>query len=76
MRCSFLEGKRILSCRSLGTVYIPGIFELGEYCKNDRHKKCLLYHAPAPSGSRGGPFYQGPRSLIAASPKEKVKSMK
>jgi hypothetical protein len=45
MQCSFLEGKRILSCRSLGAVYIPSIFELSEYCTLDRHKKCPLFCA-------------------------------
>lgn len=45
MQCPFLEGKRILSCRSLGAVYIPSIFELNEYCTRDRHKKCPFFSA-------------------------------
>ena len=45
MQCSFLEGKRILSCRSLGAVYVPSIFELKEYCTRDGHKKCPFFSA-------------------------------
>lgn len=43
MQCPFLEGKRILSCRSLGAVYIPSTFELDTYCMRGGHKKCHLY---------------------------------
>ncbi len=50
MQCSFLEGKRILSCRSLGAVYIPSIFELNEYCTQDRHKKCPFFSVSAKKG--------------------------
>ena len=50
MQCSFLEGKRILSCRSLGAVYIPSIFELNEYCTQDKHKKCPFFSAPSKKG--------------------------
>ncbi len=51
MQCSFLEGKRILSCRSLGAVYIPSMFELNEYCTQDKHKKCPFF---SPSSKKGG----------------------
>jgi hypothetical protein len=47
MQCSFLEGRRILSCRSLGAVYIPSIFELDEYCTQDKHKKCPFFSPSA-----------------------------
>jgi len=47
MQCSFLEGKRILSCRGLGAVYIPSMFELNEYCTQDKHKKCPFFSASA-----------------------------
>lgn len=40
MKCPFLEGKRILSCRSRGVVYIPSTFELETYCMHVEHKKC------------------------------------
>lgn len=50
MQCSFLEGKRILSCRSLGAVYIPSIFELNEYCTRDKHKKCPFFSTLAKKG--------------------------
>jgi len=50
MQCSFLEGRRILSCRSLGAVYIPSIFELNEYCTQDKHKKCPFF---SPSKKKG-----------------------
>lgn len=50
MQCSFLEGKRILSCRSLGAVYIPSMFELNEYCTQDKHKKCPFFSVSAKKG--------------------------
>ncbi len=50
MQCSFLEGRRILSCRSLGAVYIPSIFELKEYCTQDKHKKCPFFSTPEKKG--------------------------
>lgn len=43
MRCPLLEGKRILSCRSTGAVYIPSTFELDTYCIHNGHKKCPFY---------------------------------
>ncbi len=45
MQCSYLEGTRILSCRSMGIVYIPSLFELDEFCTQDRHAKCPFFCA-------------------------------
>ncbi len=46
MQCSYLEGTRILSCKSMGIVYIPSLFELDEFCTQDRHAKCPLFCSP------------------------------
>jgi hypothetical protein len=51
MRCPFLEGRRILACRSLGAVYVPSLFELDEYCRHERHKKCPFYSGPSHAGA-------------------------
>jgi hypothetical protein len=42
MRCPHLSGTHISSCAVEKVVYIPSLFELEEYCKTPRHKKCPL----------------------------------
>jgi hypothetical protein len=51
MHCPFLEGKRILACRSLGAVYVPSMFELDGYCRQEMHKNCPFYRGPAHTGT-------------------------
>lgn len=43
MRCPFLTGKYMLYCTALKEVYVPSIFELDEYCKNDGYGMCSAY---------------------------------
>jgi len=52
MKCPFLKGKGILSCRSLGAVYVPSISELDTYCRHDGHKKCALYSTSPKDNAR------------------------
>jgi len=43
MKCPFLSGEYMLSCKALREVYVPSIFELDEYCKNIQHRMCPFY---------------------------------
>ncbi len=43
MRCPYVSGNYMLSCRALEEEYIPSAFELDEYCKHDLHKMCPFY---------------------------------
>ena len=43
MKCPFLTGRRILYCEAKGEAYVPSIFELGEYCKNEKYTICPFY---------------------------------
>ena len=43
MKCLFLKGRYMLSCSARREVYVPSIFELGEYCKCSRYKVCPFY---------------------------------
>lgn len=40
MRCPYLTGRKKLLCTINGWNYSPSLFELMEYCKTERHKKC------------------------------------
>jgi hypothetical protein len=43
MKCPFLKGRYMFSCSARREVYVPSIFELGEYCKTTRWRVCPLY---------------------------------
>ena len=43
MQCPFITGKYMFSCKALKEVYVPSEFELGEYCRQSRHKICPFY---------------------------------
>ena len=45
MKCLFLKGRYMFSCSARREVYVPSIFELGEYCKSTRYKICPFYCA-------------------------------
>jgi hypothetical protein len=51
MKCLFLKGRYMLSCSARREVYVPSIFELGEYCKSTRYKVCPFYCAAQDEGS-------------------------
>jgi len=38
-----LTGKYMICCTAVKESYIPSMFELDEYCRQDRHKMCPLY---------------------------------
>ena len=42
MKCPFLSGTYVLSCKAFG-VYVPSPFELKEFCSCGRHKVCSSY---------------------------------
>jgi hypothetical protein len=50
MKCLFLKGRYMLSCSARREVYVPSIFELGEYCKSTRYKVCPFYCAAQDEG--------------------------
>lgn len=50
MKCPFLKGEYMLSCAADKAVYVPSIFELNEYCKENRHKMCPFYCRVANDG--------------------------
>lgn len=43
MKCRFLKGRYVLHCNAEGKMYIPGSFEIQEYCNGNGHKICPLY---------------------------------
>jgi hypothetical protein len=43
MKCLFLSGKYMLSCKALREVYVPSSFEIDEYCKSIQHRMCPFY---------------------------------
>ncbi|HET7318995.1 MAG TPA: hypothetical protein VFK23_07675 [Nitrospirota bacterium] len=41
MKCSFLTGTHVLTCRANKDInYIPSAFELAEYCLTEKAKMC------------------------------------
>ncbi len=44
MRCThFVTRGGGAVCAALDIPYVPSLFEVGEYCKKDDHRKCPLY---------------------------------
>jgi hypothetical protein len=44
MKCTHLiRRKGIVECSALETPYVPSLFELGEYCRTNDHRKCPFY---------------------------------
>ncbi len=43
MKCLFLEGRYIQRCTAIQGAYVPSDFELLEYCKTNRRKRCPSY---------------------------------
>jgi hypothetical protein len=43
MKCDFLRGTYLMSCKAGRHIYVPSSLELGEYCRSSRHKICPLY---------------------------------
>lgn len=43
MKCPFLKGNYLASCKADKEVYVPSPFELEEYCKASRHVICPFY---------------------------------
>ncbi len=43
MKCRFLKGDYVLCCDAEDPIYIPGSFEIQEYCSGNNHKSCPLY---------------------------------
>jgi hypothetical protein len=40
MKCGHLKGWTIAVCRVDEKPYVPSVFQLEEYCKTSRHKRC------------------------------------
>ncbi len=43
MKCPYLQGKYLQSCKASREVYIPSQFEFDEYCTHNGHKICPFY---------------------------------
>lgn len=43
MKCPYLQGKYLQSCKASKDVYVPSQFEFSEYCTNSIHTMCPLY---------------------------------
>jgi hypothetical protein len=43
MKCPFLQGTYLLSCKASREVYVPSQFEFDEYCTHGRHTMCPFY---------------------------------
>ena len=43
MKCMLLKGKYMICCTAVKESYIPSMFELDEYCRQDKRKMCPLY---------------------------------
>jgi len=41
--CPYLLKWTVSSCRASAVPYMPGLFELQEYCRSKKHKKCPFY---------------------------------
>jgi hypothetical protein len=40
MKCSYLSGTHIVTCKANKGIYSPSLFELYEYCLSDKCKMC------------------------------------
>ena len=49
MKCSFLEGKRVLTCTANAGMFVPSLFELEEYCRSAKFDQCPVLHWEADS---------------------------
>lgn len=43
MKCPFLKGNYLASCKADREVYVPTTFELREYCKTSQYLICPFY---------------------------------
>jgi hypothetical protein len=43
MNCTHLAKGKKAACRALEKAYKPSLFQLGEYCRSDEHRKCPFY---------------------------------
>ncbi len=43
MKCPYLKGTYLESCKATREVYVPSQFEFDEYCTHNGHKVCSLY---------------------------------
>jgi hypothetical protein len=43
MKCTFLDGNYLFSCRANKEVYVPSIIEFREYCLGKQYKICPIY---------------------------------
>ena len=50
MKCPYLKGTYLESCKATRDVYVPSQFEFNEYCMHNGHKMCPLYTKSAYEG--------------------------
>jgi len=50
MKCAYLSGEHVLSCKADRGVYIPSLFELEEYCRTRKSIRCPLKSTMGPNG--------------------------
>ncbi len=50
-KCPHLQRWTVSSCRADKKPYVPSIYELEEYCSDERHERCPLFRELAHSGA-------------------------
>lgn len=43
MRCPYLEKWSVWVCKARTNIYVPNYYEVFEYCKTKKHRKCDLF---------------------------------
>jgi len=43
MKCPQLNHWSVAACKILDEIYVPSEFQLQEYCRSKKHKKCPFY---------------------------------
>ncbi|MFN3478898.1 MAG: hypothetical protein ACK415_00800 [Thermodesulfovibrionales bacterium] len=44
MRCPYLEKWSVWVCKACTNIYVPNYFEVFEYCKTKKYRKCDLFY--------------------------------
>jgi hypothetical protein len=50
MQCPYLKGTRVPTCMVNGSVYVPSISELEQYCQSEKYRECPRISANTAQG--------------------------
>ncbi len=59
MKCPYLQGQYLQSCKASKEVYIPSQFEFAEFCTHSGHKICPHYFRSEYAGVVTGSIISG-----------------